>query len=373
MSPALGYLDDHPSAIASQTSPHHWDMALMMAGVPTLPIPSRWLSPDLRPTALDQDGIGACVAFAATTIRDAQDFTDWGKHLYATGSNGTTKSGAFLAYDWLKHGHGTFPGDGIPDVEGSYPEAAWKLARAEGIPDATDKPHRITAYYAHAFESDADLAFLQGVLLAWGPVNVASPWPANWMAAPSGANHLMPSPVGRAGGHSYTIVGWETYGGVMYLTCMNSWGFWGSAQGLFRFPADWLYQLPLGPQVIWKTVDEKDGLAMPLTLTDKVSRILDTHVGAPLLSTANPATVLTTVKSGELGIASAAALTSGTTAYYAVIVSVGGVIQLAALKQSDATNVRPTGGDPAALAAAEAKGAKAVKDAAIAEAIFHGG
>lgn len=370
MSPSLGFAHDHPDAIASQTSDRHWSMALLMEGVPARVAPARYLDPDIPPNALDQDGLGACVAFAACTIRDAQEHAEWGKWLYATGSFVAPKSGAYLAYDWLKHGHGTYPGDGIAS-EGSYPEQAWKLAKAEGLPDGKNAPHKISAYYSHSLASDADLTFLQGVLMEYGPVNVATPWgwATSMAGAPKGPSYLMPRPGPIVGGHSYTIVGWETYAGVVHLTCMNSWGAWGSPQGLFRFPASWLYAAPLGPQIVWKTVDAEDAPVASLAIVDKVARLLDTALGAQIYRT-DGSTPLAKVSSGELGIASSAALSGN---HYAVIVSVGGVLQLGALKAADCTNVRPAGADPGAEKAARKAGADAVAKAAADEAILQGG
>jgi hypothetical protein len=333
-------------------------MALLMEAVPFTVPPARFLSPLIRPAALDQDGIGACVAFAACTIKDAQDFEDWGSHLYSTGSYTAPKSGAFLAYDWLKNGHGTYPGDGLPGVEGSYPEQAWKLAKAEGLPDKTGKVHKITAYYAHALGNAADMAFLQSVLMEYGPVNVATPWAGNWMTAPNATNeYRMPPPGGMVGGHSFTIVGWETYAGTIYLTCMNSWGYWGSAQGLFRFPASWLYAAPLGPQIVWKTVDQEDAPVASLAIVDKLPRLLDTALGAQIWKT-DGTTPLAKVSSGNLGIASSAQLSGN---HYAVIVSVGGILQLGAVKAADCTNVRPAGGDAKHVVVLTVDGVQAYK------------
>lgn len=364
---ALGYLYEHPDAIASQTSDKHWRMEWLMEGVPYKAPPPSFLCPDTPPAALDQNGLGACVAFAGCTIKQAQEHADWNEWRYVSGTwTGTsTSTGAFRAYYDLKNGYGQFPGDGIPNAEGSYPEALWKLARLEGLPDKTGKRHVVSAYYSHSFASDTDLAFLQAVLMEYGPVNIASPWPGNWMSTLGGPNYFMRVPNSPISGHSYTIVGWETINGIVYLVCQNSWGTWGSGvQGLFRVPASWYYDgtYGLGPQIIWKTVDFKEAPTPPppdpgdkmLTVVDRKSRLVDSSVGKTLYKM-DGTTVLTTIKAGALNLASPAALTDGQVPYYAVVVSSGGVLQLATIKAEDCTNVRLTGGDVTAAVAAEKK------------------
>ena len=97
-----------------------------------------------------------------------------------------------------------------------------------------------------------------------------------------------------------------------------------------------------GARALAVTVGERK--VQLLTLVDKTARLVDTSIGAKLI--AMDGTVLTTVKSGERDIASSAALSG---LHYAVIVSIGGVLQLAAIKASDCTNVRTVGVGPVAV------------------------
>jgi hypothetical protein len=262
--PSLGYLIDAPQAIASQQSPRHWPMALLLADRVYAEPPPSYMSPHVGPYALDQDGLGACVAFAACTIWNAAQHADWGDWRFVSGKFGTPTvgdpTGAYLAYKWLKIGtpDGSFPGDGQPGLEGSWPEAVWKMAVAYGLPDKFGVLHKATAYYAQQLAGPEDWEIVKATIMQFGPVNVASMWPGNWFGDPVGPKYLRPAPGGAAGAHSYTVAGWETYEGEEYVTCLNTWGGWGSPQGIFRFPVKWLYSAPLGPQIAWKLVDRKD-------------------------------------------------------------------------------------------------------------------
>ena len=357
----LGYAIDHPLAVASQTSDKHWPMTLLMRDVPPVAAPAHYVHPDLSPTALDQtapnpygEGNGTCVAAAGETIKQAQEHADWGQWLFSTDSQ-------FTAYHWLKRGtpDGSFPGDGIPNVEGSYPEALWKMALAYGLPAASGQLHKISAYYSHPFGGPADLDFLKQVILAYGPVNFAIPWPGNWFGAPPAPDYRFTGIYPSAGGHSITVGGWDDEADGTWLVAVQTWGtHWTNEQGIYRFRAEWLYTQPLGPQLMWKTVDIKDAPAPPpptpegpmLTVVDRVGRLVDSAVGKPIYAL-DGTTVLSPLKSGELGLASPALLSGG---YYAILASVNGVLQLAALKAADCTNVRVLA-DPSAAVAAEHK------------------
>ena len=114
-----------------------------------------------------------------------------------------------------------------------------------------------------------------------------------------------------------------------------------------------------------------------LTLIDKTARTADSTVGVQLWR-ADGTTPLVKLSSGVVGMASPAkyAATAGVV-FYSLVISSGGIQQLAWIKATDCANVLLVGTDPAAIEAArkagEAAGAKAVKDAAIAEALLHGG
>ena len=68
----------------------------------------------------------------------------------------------------------------------------------------------------------------------------------------------------------------------------------------------------------------------------KVARLVDSAVGKTVYDT-DGTTVLTALKSGVLNIASPFAFEGG---FYAIAVSIGGVLRWGALKAADCTNVR---------------------------------
>jgi hypothetical protein len=184
--------------------------------------------------------------------------------------------------------------------------------------------------------------------MQFGPVNVASPWPANWFGAPVGPKFLKPSPAGVAGGHSYTIVGWETYDGVLYVTCVNSWGAWGSRQGIFRFPIKWLFEAPLGPQIVWKVTDMKDAPTPPppppvetevLPIYDAApfDQAVDLLAGVQLYET-DGKTPMVKLSTTTAGIRSPFA-TSATQRL--IRIRTGGVVQAALVATSVCKNMRP--------------------------------
>lgn len=336
--PSLGYLYDHPSNLASIASPNKWPLALLADA--TITIPPDYLDPNLRPTALDQDGIGACVAFAAATIKQSEDKKDWGEFLYGSGvwTASPASTGAFLSYWYLKHGtpDGSFPGDGAPTVEGSWPDAVWQMALKYGIVDLHGNPHKISAYYGGSLGSDADFLTVQQVIMAHGPVNVATPWPSNWMASPPAPAFQLPPPsTSIAGGHSWTIAGWNTtrYGRLMGIG-VNSWGpDWSNPKGMFMFDPAWLYSGTLGPAPVWKPIDLPDAPKPPApenqmfpalanTPSTPWDQLIDVPIGTDL-TTADGR--LVPLKSGGIGLWSPFA-TSATSR--AVWFSTGGVTQL---------------------------------------------
>lgn len=326
---ATGYLISHPLNVASLASTKRWPMELLMEGRPTLAVPDEYLDPSIGPVALDQDNVGACVAYAAETIKQAQDKDDWGAYLYDSAS-------AMLAYRWLKGGHGSFPGDGIPNSEGSYPEAVWKLALTEGLPDTQGRTHKITAYYSHNLASEADDAFVEQVILAYGPVNVGIPWywspdplPPEYQVIWGGVN----------GAHSITIAGWKRYDGVRWWTGVNSWGpDWSNAQGIFRFRASDLHAVPLGPQIVWKVVDMPDAPAPiggeMLPVKDTIPRLVSIPVGTQFYSIIDNKPV---VKLGGTVPARVNSVCALSDTQYAVRISTGGVPQLLRVNKADVT------------------------------------
>lgn len=348
---ATGLLLDHPVTQAAYADPRNWPMTLLMEGVPFRVPPPEYTCPGVRPTALDQDGIGACVAFSGVNIKDTQEKLDHGAWLYDTPT-------AFLAYNRLKRGWGEWPGDGI-DSEGSYPQAFWEMARKVGVEDRNGRAWKISAWYTHDLADDDDLAFLQQVLLTFGPVSFGTVWPTNWFADPSAAeDYRMPTPAGGYGGHAYSCIGWKTIAGVVWLTFVNTWGPWGSPQGIFRAKASWFYVQPLGPQIVHKIVDFDDVPDPPAPVQEDTVRAYDA-----LPRTFNCATGTQFYK--QDGVTPLVALSSGGVGLYSpcrwsvdkynVRISTGGIAQLAVVKAADVSNVRPYGPDCTIPVAAERK------------------
>lgn len=289
----LGYLLDHPLAVASQSDPRRWPMRVLLDALPPVgAVPDHYIDPHIGLTALDQDGLGACVAFAGETVKQAQDHKDWGKYLYTTGkwTGGPDSTGAYLAYWWLKHGtpDGSFAGDGIPGYEGSYPEALWKMAKVYGLPDATGRPRKISAYYSSDMASEADDLVVQQAVIAAGPVNLGIPWPSTWSRTPPAPLFKQPFAFDIAAGHSITIAGWDVYADGLWWTCVNSWGpYWSNSQGLFRIKASWLHAAPFGPQVAWKPVDMPDapvpGALWDIRITSKTPVYAKPSTASPVM------------------------------------------------------------------------------------------
>jgi hypothetical protein len=260
----LGCLIDDPLAIAARTDPRNHNMADLITA--DVPVPDS-LDYDLGPV-LDQDGIGACVAFAATSIRSHQEHIDEGAWAFDTDS-------AFTAYEWLKHGHGAYPGDYVQG-EGSYPKAVWTLAKDEGIPGRDGKPRRIAAYYQLQGDpgSEAWVATRQQVLLQYGPVSVSSAWPGNWWSC--GTSGFLPLPRGVAGGHMFVCKGFWLKGPVgsvadgrsptgRYWRYRQSWGdayarkdqYGRGGEFLLPFESDTSYPVFGTGGECWKTIDIK--------------------------------------------------------------------------------------------------------------------
>ena len=351
MEHGLGYAIDHPLAIASAESKTHYPIALLMEGQPYQAPPARYFCPDVAPNALDQNGIGACVAFAVETIWNAVEHKDWGKWLFASGSYAAPKSGAYLAYDWLKNGtpDGSFSGDGVPGVEGSYPEAMYKMGKVYGLPDASGRLHKIQAYYAAPLGNMHDVAELQQVLMTLGPVNIAGVWWQSWFNAPVGPRYILDVGYASGGAHSYTIVGWETYEGVIYLTCVNTWGAWGSPQGIFRVRADAYFSAPMGPQIYWKATDRLDAPIPPPPpplppLKGDAMRMADTK---PRLVTVAAGTQLYRPDSVTPSIKLSVRVVDGYSPFavdsvsYALRITTGGASQIAVVRKNKCTNVKP--------------------------------
>lgn len=341
MSPALGYAIETPEAQASLANPQRWPLSLLMATVPLQAAPAHYLDPDIGPHALNQDGLGACVPFQAETQKQAQEHKDWGQYLFISGSNTVPRTGAYLAYQWLKHGtpDGSFPGDGIPNSEGSYPEAVWKMAKVYGLPDKNGHLHKISAYYSHDFKDVGDLDFVKQVILAFGPVNFGIPWPPNWMAAPSGPFYRMPTPGGANSGHSITVAGWDDEPDDTWLVCLQTWGEdWTNAQGIYRIKASWLFGPPLGPQIVWKAVDIIDaptpGGPNVIPIIEKgYQRKVKIAAGVQFYDAATGTIAVVKLTTAATVFSPGAASPT----QYLVEISTGGVLQLLRVNKTDVT------------------------------------
>jgi hypothetical protein len=302
--PSLGYLIDDPRAIAARTDPRNWSMALL---VPTaVPVPDEF-DCDLGPV-LDQDGVGACVAFAATSVRNSQERVDEGKWVFDTDS-------AFLAYKWLKQGHGAYPGDGI-NAEGSYPQAVWQMAKVEGVPGIDGKARKIAAYYQlQGTPGSTDWIDTQiQVLLQFGAVTACSPWPNNWWDC--GTSGILPFPAGIAGAHMFVKKGFTLVGpkgsiaigmspSGRYWKFRQSWGtasyrridkFGRAGEFLIPFEAETAYPNAFGGNgEVWKTIDldeypnpEPTPPPTPeelMVVTDRTPMVVDLPIGLQLFKT----------------------------------------------------------------------------------------
>lgn len=344
--PSLGCLINDPLAVAAREDPRNFSMASLITADVPVPDTFDW---DLGPV-LDQDGVGACVAFAATAIRSGQERIDEGSWEFDSVS-------AMKTYGWLKKGHGAWPGDGIPNVEGSYPQAVWKMARVEGIPGKDGTARRIAAYYQlQGTAGSADWIDTQlQVLLQYGPVSVSSAWPNNWWTC--GSSGLLPWPSGNAGGHMFVKKGFLLTGPKgpasvgksptgRYWRYRQSWGsnysrrdrFGRVGEFLLPFEADVAYPIFGEGGEVWKTIDIKGDDPTPeaqmVPAKDKTARMLrlaagvqlfDISSGAPLVKMSSAATVHSPF--------------AVSTTQYAVVITTGGVQQLARVNTADASLV----------------------------------
>jgi hypothetical protein len=147
-----------------------------------------------------------------------------------------------------------------------------------------------------------------------------------------------------SGGHAYTLAGWKQLNGETYVGMMNNWGEWGHPQGRFYFPVRWLFSYPLGPQLVWKTVDIDDAVIPPppqpegshmQIIEPQVMRQLQVPLGKNIYDQSGKK-VLTTLQSvGPAGVASPFAFYGG---FYGVVISTGGVLTVGAIKASDVSS-----------------------------------
>jgi len=349
--PSLGYLIDAPEAIAARTDPRNYNMADLI--VTEVAIPDE-LDYDLGP-CLDQDGVGACVAFAAVAVRMGQELVDEGTFEFDTAS-------AFETYRWLKQGHGAFPGDGIPNVEGSFPSAMWQMAKVEGVPGIDGVPRKIESYWQlQGTPGSPEWIETQlQVLTQFGPVTEAMPWPNNWWDC--GTTGILPFPQGLAGAHMYVKKGHTLVGpkGALavgmspsgrYWKKRQSWGeaayrrrdkFGRAGEFLIPFEAEAAYPNAFGGNgEIWKTIDIKGDDPTPggdmVPAKDKgITRIVTAPAGTQLYDIETGAAL---VKLGGTGNIRLTSPFSVSTTQYAVILTTGGTQQLVRINKAATTLV----------------------------------
>ena len=346
--PSLGYLIDDPLAVAARTSPLNYNMADLI--VTEVAIPDD-LDYDLGPT-LDQDGVGACVAFAATSIRMWQERVDEGTFEFNTET-------AFETYRWLKQGHGAWGGDGIPNVEGSYPSAMWQMAKMVGIPGIDGFARPIESYWQLKGTPGSPewIETQLQVLTQFGPVSVATPWPNNWSGC--GPSGILPFPVGNAGAHMYGKKGHLLTGpkgqlangmspSGRYWRMRQSWGeaaytrkdrFGRAGEWLLPFEGEAAYPSAFGGNgEIWKTIDKAGDDPTPggemVPAKDKSARIVTAPLGTQLYAIDTNAPLVKLASASRLHSPFAVSLTQ-----LAVIVTTGGVQQLARVNKSAVTIV----------------------------------
>lgn len=342
--PSLGYLYDSPEAIAARTDPRNYNMASLI--VTEVAIPDE-LDHDLG-EVLDQNGVGACVAFAATAIRNWAEHLDEGSWEYGTPEG-------FKSYAWLKNGHGAWPGDGL-DGEGSIPLFIWQMAKLEGLPGKDGNARKIESYYQlQGWPGSPEWIETQlQVLVQYGPVSVSSAWPANWWSC--GPTGILPFPGGTAGGHmfvkkGYTLVGPKGSIAVgmspsgRYWKYRQSWGevyqrkdkFGRAGEFLIPFEADTNYpNFQIGE--VWKTIDIKGDDPTPggnmVPAKDKVARLVNVPSGTQLFDIESGAAIVKLSVAAKLYSPFMVNATQ-----YAVIVTTGGVQQLARVNKTGTTLV----------------------------------
>jgi len=359
-----------------------WDVRLALAAAPAA-APAKFHHPGCGPT-LNQLPYGACVGMAVTNIHAAQEFADEGRQLLPNVLDALRLYADSKGLAWPPTGQGWDP------VEGTWPALVLAHAKAKGLPTKDGSPpRRISAYYLLGVPdgSSTFLDVFQQTLLQLGPVLFSTLWPHNWFSVLAGGYMQPPSFAFAPSGHAYEACGWVTGCATGLAGCLfdviahQSWGPWGKDpeyKDHFRIHSPHLAQV--GKEA-WKSVDIKGdapappgpGGTMTLPIYDAAPKhqLVDIAVGTQLFAT-DGKTALVKLSSGGSGIQSPFATTA---AQRLVRVGVGGIVQGAIVATAACTNLRPISApaDPTAIAAAEAKGAKAVKDAAITEALLHGG
>jgi hypothetical protein len=372
-----GYAWKHPQAALAAASPTNWKFRHLLDGTGTAITPYQQIpdfDTDLGPV-LDQDcmawsngkctnpaGSPACTRFAATAIRNWQEFQD------GAGGYPFTSAEALQSYNELKSGvTGLWPGDSIPYADGDIPLYAWQYEQKAGSADASGMRHVIAAYYQLDYSfGQTEQQWLDeffSVLQAFGPVSVSSAWPDGWFASP--VNGVMPTPGGATAGHMWAVKGKKTLAdGTVTARCRQSWGSgWGVTDSFGR-PGEFLIPVSyfaltaqLGLHECWKTIDATGEWPAPPPPAPPVPpepvmstvplwgspQLVDLAIGVQTFDRDDgktPLTPITGPKPGPVTVVSPGAFdTAGK--QLIVRISHGGINQEAIVNVADAKNPRP--------------------------------
>ena len=369
-----------------------WPITLALAAAPTA-APAKFHHPGCGPT-LNQSPFGACVGYGMTSAHAAQELADEGRMLIPGVLDPLHLYAASKGLPWPPPPDAPINPIGWDPTPGAWPAQVLAYAKAHGIPTKDGSaPRKIGPYYLMG-EPNGSLSFLevyQQTLLQLGPAIFSMLWTSNWFATLAGGYMPAPNFQYSPSGHLVEACGYQVGCPVNFpgctwdAICHQSWGSgWGKDPEFkdhFRIHSPHLSQV--GKEA-WKWTDIRGdaptppapGGTMTLPIYDAAPKhqLVDLAVGAKLYSAADGKTpfVPPEVKSGGLALESPFA-TSATQRL--VRVSSGGIVQGAIAALAACKNLRPisTPADPTAIAAAEAKGARAVKQAAIDEALLHGG
>lgn len=347
-----------------------WDIHLALAAAPTA-APPKFHHPGCTVT-LNQSPYGACVGYGTTAAHAAQELADEGRMLIPTVLDPLHLYAASKGLRWPPPPDAPILPLSWDPTPGTWPTLVLAEAKANGIPTKDGSPPRkIGAYYLLG-EPNATAGFLdvyQQTLLQLGPAIFSMLWTQNWFVTLAGGYMAAPNFSNAPSGHLVEACGYQTpcgtglAGCTWDAICHQTWGDgWGrdpEFKAHFRIHSPHLGQV--GKEA-WKWTDVKgSGSVASLVIVDKIARLVDTTIGAQIYRV-DGTTPLVKISSGNLGIASSAALSGN---FYAVIVSVGGILQLGAIKAAACTNVRVIGTDPAAINSSFNEGVTAASTAAL--------
>jgi hypothetical protein len=187
-----------------------------------LALPASYVVPQPWSPVLDQGNSPMCVAFSQSMLKAYEDLRDQGPFDFdeptffrriGGGPNGAV----------IRNALAVLLADGYPVV---------------GVDRAG--AHKIAAYYAVPV-TRADLC---AAILAFGPVELGTPWFNSWFRPVAG---VLPAPDTVVGGHAIVAIGWDARG----LRLRNSWGTDWGLSGDAYLPWSQLDHL----REAWKAVD----------------------------------------------------------------------------------------------------------------------